>query len=384
MLGPALLLLAQTATPPAAATDDIIVIGSRAEEALAACLERNCPPAEEVEASLQASVEQFVAGRYGAARQTLQAAIKRNRAHAAELPGPVSSLYATLATVAEHQGDTRLWTASARNNLLTLRKHVGSANRATLMEQLAFGDAMLGIGQSRAADSTFSAVQRLAIEQDHAALASAATYRRAMIAFAERDYKAAQRFADQAVRLAGPDARLMANLRDTMNARIAIRKGDTDAVDALAARLRQSPDQQPRLLYAKPISDINRFTDGALLNPWHDSDIRYADVGYWIRPDGTTAGVEVLRDKGLGQWRPGIVKNVGERRYVPLDVAAGHPGIYRIDRFTVRATIGEATGTRIARRVGRLSVHIIDLTETDALGDVHKRRVAEATERGAT
>lgn len=68
MLGPALLLLAQTATPPAAATDDIIVIGSRAEEALAACLERNCPPAEEVEASLQASVEQFVAGRYGTAR----------------------------------------------------------------------------------------------------------------------------------------------------------------------------------------------------------------------------------------------------------------------------------------------------------------------------
>lgn len=383
MFGPALLLLAQTATPPAAGSDDIIVIGNRAEDALAACLARNCPPGEEVEASLQASVEQFVAGRYRSARQTLQTAIKRNRAHAAELPGPVSSLYATLATVAEHEGDTRLWTASARNNLLTLRKHVGSTNRATLMEQMAFGDAMLGIGQPRAADSTFSTVQRLAIEKDYPALASAATYRRAMIAFAERDHKAARRFADEAVRLAGPETGLMTELRDTMIARIAIRKGDTDAVDALAARLRQSADRQPRLLYAKPIDDINGIDDGLSLDPWHELGVRYADVGYWIRPDGTTAGVEVLRDKGLGQWRPGIVKNVSQRRYVPLDVAAGHPGIYRIDRFTVRAAIGAATGTRIAQRVGRLSVHIIDLTETDALSDVHQRRVAEATEQGA-
>lgn len=376
MLGPVLLLLAQTATPPAA-TDDIVVIGTRAEDALTACLARNCPPAEDVEASLQASVEQFVGGRYAVARQTLQRAIRRNRPYTAELPGPVSSLYATLATVAEHEGNTRLWTASARNNLTILRKHVGSHDRATLTEQLTLGDTMFSINQPQAADSTFAAVQRVAIERNYTALAAAATFRRALVAFARLDYETAQRFAAESVRLAGPDARTMREFRDTLSARIAIRKGDDNAVDALAARLRQSADQQPRLLYSKPVSDINRINDGPVLNPWHDSKIRFADIGYWIRPDGRTAGVEVLRDRGLGQWRSGILKQVGERRYVPLDVEAGHPGLYRIDRFTVRATLGQKTESRIPQRVGRLTIHIIDLTETEALSEIHKQRVAQ-------
>lgn len=377
MIGPALLLLAQTATPPVAVPDDIVVIGSRAEDALAACLERNCPPAQEVEASLQASVEQFVAGRYAVARRTLQTAIKRNRDHAAELPGPVSSLYATLATVAEHEGDTRLWTASARNNLTILRKYVGSDNRATLTEQISFGDTLLGMNQPQAADSTYATVQRVAIERNYSMLAAAATFRRALVAFAGREYKVAQRFADESVRLAGSDARLMGELRDTLNARIAIQKGDEGAIDALVARLRQSTDRQPRLLYSKPVSELEAIGDGIRQDPWHDSEIRYADVGYWIRPDGRTSGVEILRDRGLGQWRPGILKQVGERRYVPLDVAGGHPGLYRIDRFTVRGTIGTPIGSRIERRIGRLTVHVIDLTETEALSDVHKQRVAE-------
>lgn len=384
MFGPALLLFAQAATPPAVTADDIVVIGNRAGDALTACLARNCPPAEEVEASLQASVEQFVAGRYGGARRTLQNAIKRNRAHAAELPGPVSSLYATLATVAEHEGDTRLWTASARNNVTILRKYVGSDDRATLTEQMRFGDTLLGLNQPRAADSNFITVQRLAVDRKYPAIAAAAAFRRALVAFGEREYKAAQRFADESVRLAGRDARVMGEFRDTLNARIAIRKGDENAVDALAARLRQSTDRQPRLLYSRPVGDLDRPDNGTVLNPWHDSDIRYADIGYWISPDGRTTGVEVLRDRGLGQWRSGILRQVGERRYVPLDVAPGHPGLYRIDRFTIRATIDTPTGSRIRSRMGRLTVHIIDLTETEALSDVHKQRVAQGAATGAT
>ena len=104
MLAPLILLLVQAHRPPAP-PNDIVVVGRRAESDLAACLARECPPTEEVEASLQASVEQFADGRYDDARRTLQQAIRRNRDHGPELPGPVSSLYATLATVAEHLGD---------------------------------------------------------------------------------------------------------------------------------------------------------------------------------------------------------------------------------------------------------------------------------------
>ncbi len=379
MSGLALLLLAQIAPPPAAAPDEIVVVGHRAEDALAACLARGCPPAEEVEASLQASVEQFAGGRYGVARKTLRAAIRRNRDHAAELPGPVSSLYATLATVAEHEGDRELWTASARNNLLILRRHLGNANLATMTEQLTFGDTMLGIGQSHAADDTYHTVQRLALAANQPAMAAGAALRRAVVASTRGDYRTARRLADEAVALAGPSDRRMADLRAMLDARIAVAKGDDGAIDALAARLRQSADEQPRLLFSKPVFDIN-FVASA--NPWHDSEIRFADVGYWIRPDGRTAGVEVLRDAGLGQWRSGIVKQVAERRYVPLSVAPGHPGLYRIDRFTVRATIGTPTGSRVRRRTGTLTTHIVDLTETEALSDLHKRRATQQPTTG--
>ncbi len=379
MSGLALLLLAQIAQPPAAAPDEIVVVGHRAEDALAACLARSCPPAEDVEASLQASVEQFAGGRYGVARKTLQAAIRRNRDHAAQLPGPVSSLYATLATVAEHEGDRELWTASARNNLLILRRHLGTANLATLTEQLTFGDTMLGIGQSHAADDAYCMVQRLALAAGHPAMAAGAVFRRALVATARGDYRTARRLADDAVALAGPGDRRLADLRAILDARIAVAKGDDGAIDALAARLRQSVDEQPRLLFSKPVFDISFVTSA---NPWHDSEIRFADVGYWIRPDGRTAGVEVLRDAGLGQWRSGIVKQVADRRYVPLSVAPGHPGLYRIDRFTVRATIGTPIGTRIQRRMGTLTTHIVDLTETEALSDIHKRRTAQQTTTG--
>lgn len=375
MLAPVLLLLAQAATPPAA-SDEIVVVGHRAEDALARCLARHCPPAEDVEASLQASVEQFAGGRYGVARRTLQASIRRNRGHAAQLPGPVSSLYATLATVAEHEGDSDLWRNAARENMLVLRRHLGEGNRATLTEQLSFGDNMIGLRQPAVADGAYNMVQRLAIERGHGDIAASAAFRRAWLALGREDDRRAERFMDEAVRLAGPADTAMAELRETLRTRIAVRRGDADAVDRLAARLARSPVERPQLLYSQPVRDVNPPTLGVRQDPWHDSDIRFADVGYWIRPDGRTADAEVLRTSGLGQWSTGILDQVRERRYVPLRV--GYPGLYRIDRFTVRATIDTPTGSRIRQRMGNLTVHIIDLTETEALRDVHKRRVAEA------
>lgn len=382
MIRSALLLLAQSAAPQPAPAPDIIVVGHRAEQALADCLARSCPPAEEVEASLQASVEQFSAGRYVDARRTLQAAIRRNRDHAAQLPGPVSSLYATLATVAEHEGDSNLWRQSARNNVLVLRQHLGEANPATLTEELSFADNMLGLGEVTTADDMYGTAQRRAIGAGQRDLAAGAAFRRAWVAMLREQYDRADRFATEAVSLAGPGDSVMGELRDILRARIAIRKGDKGAVEALASRLRQSADAQPRLLYSRPVEDINpaEFPGNVTMTGagWHDSSIHFADVGYWVRPDGRTADAEVLQTSGLGQWKQAILDQVRERRYIPLDVAPGSPGTYRIDRFTVRGTIDTDTGTRIRKRIGRLSVHIVDLTETDAMAATAKQQMAEA------
>jgi hypothetical protein len=376
MLSPVLLLLAQAAAPPPA-PNDVLVVGRRAEQALATCLARNCPPAEEVDASLDASVEQFADGRYADARRTLQKAIRRNRHHAAELPGPVSSLYATLSTVAEHEGDTRLLKSAARDNVLVLRRHLGATNLATLREELSFADTLVGLGAPGAADSAYRTIQQRAIASSHPGIAAGAAFRRAWLALLRDRFKEAERFADEAVGIAGANDRLMVDLREILRTRIAIRKGDEGAVDALAARLRRSADAQPQLLFAPPVADVNPVAQplNTRLNPWNDSGIRFADVGYWVRANGRTAEVEVLRSSGLGQWAPGILRQVKERRYIPLDVEPGHPGVYRIDRFTVRGTMDVPTGSHLRQRMGDLTVHVVDLTETEAMSAARRRQV---------
>ncbi|KQT31906.1 hypothetical protein ASG29_08465 [Sphingomonas sp. Leaf412] len=369
-----LLLLAQISTPAAAVADDIVVTGRRAERELAACLARRCPPAEDIEATLEASVAQFADGRYVDARRTLQRAIRRNRDQAATLPGPVSSLHATLATVAEHEGDRDLWLRSARDNVLVLRRHLGEGHDATLTQELAFGDNLIGLGSPTSASDIYRKVQRIATERGETVLAASAAFRRAWLAALSGREKEARRGADESVALAGSQKQAMSELRDILLTRMAVRRGDADAVDLLAARLRRSAKDTPQLISAPPVQNINPVNTGVQKDPWNNPNAGFADVGFWIRPDGRTTGVEVLRNAGLGQWAPGIVGQVTQRRYVPLDVPAGAPGLYRIDRFTVRATMGVPTGSRIRQRIGDLSVHVVDLTGTDAMSAARRDR----------
>lgn len=396
MLAPVLLVLAQAAAPspsppPSGTQRDVVVIGQRAERELAACLARRCPPAQEVEASLQASVEQFADGRYDDAQRTLQRAIRRNRAFAATMPGPVSSLYATLATVAEHNGDIRLWKNAARSDVEVLRTHLGGGDPATLTEELQLADDMIGLRMPGVADGLYRKVERLGTAGGHRAIAVGAVFRRAWLALARDRPGEAERLIGDAVALAdagadagagtGADRDGIARLRDILLARIAVRRGDGGAVDALAARLRQSAARTPALLFAPPVEDINPAPSPS--DRGNNDPVRFADIGYWIRPDGRTVGVEVLRTSGLGPWETGILRQVGQRRYVPLDVAAGDPGLYRIDRFTVRDTYGSVPGSRIAQRRGPMTVHVVDLTATDAMSVALRQRIAGPHQAGA-
>src|SRR4051812_26712954 len=90
------------ANAPVAALDrnsdskDILVIGRQIADlqaALQACLAKQCPPDEDIAASLALAESQLLDGKYPDARKTLLGALKRNRRQADAYPVPVSDLY---------------------------------------------------------------------------------------------------------------------------------------------------------------------------------------------------------------------------------------------------------------------------------------------------
>ena len=71
---------------------------------LRACLERKCPPDEDIAATLAHAENLFVAGDYEKARAVLRRSLGRNRKHSDRYPVPVSDLYRANALVANHLG----------------------------------------------------------------------------------------------------------------------------------------------------------------------------------------------------------------------------------------------------------------------------------------
>jgi hypothetical protein len=140
-----------TVAPAIAADSDgpIIVTAQPLAEtaaALAACLERSCPPDQDIAATLAHAENQFVAGGYKAARTTLLKSIDRNRAHGGAFPVPVSDLYRANGRVAEHVGEARSFQSSVLEMRDTLREGLGRDDPRVLGAQIEVGDSRAKLG----------------------------------------------------------------------------------------------------------------------------------------------------------------------------------------------------------------------------------------------
>ena len=107
MLISALLATAAAAQTPSATGPSIVVTAQRIAEqkaTLAACLARNCPPDEDINATLALAESQLIDGNYRDARETLLASLGRNKREAARYPIPVADLYRANGRVAADLG----------------------------------------------------------------------------------------------------------------------------------------------------------------------------------------------------------------------------------------------------------------------------------------
>lgn len=376
MFAIALMLATQQATPQVQPERpvEVVITGNRMREALNKCLARACSPEEEVDAAMNAGAESFAAGQYQEAKDILRRAIARNKKYGDRMPGPLSDLYATYADVTEHDGDTRAFGHATRESVYVLRRVLGPEHPLVTRASARIGDMWVKRGQPQSADSEYKEAAEVARRAGNSDMAAALTFRRAWLAVGSGDKSLSRRLLSQLEQSHGADAQFAHVLR-VLKARVAMASGDTQSIDALLSDLQGIGGADPVLVYepSYPVLDPRTSTGidpnggvnvgAAIANAMPArQDAQWLDIGFWVRPDGKPSDVEILRPAKGGDWARPLVKHIGKRRYVPLAQDVRGLGSYRIERFTLRASLDFPTGSRIVQRVGGGTLHVVDLT----------------------
>lgn len=143
------------APPPGAASGPIIVTAIRVEDyraRLAACLARNCPVNEDVDATMALAEALFLGGEYEDARRTVRLSLGRNRNHAAQFPEPVSDLHRVYALLSRQLGFDRVALQSTHRILNALEEGLPSDDHRHFTARLEVVEAQLAQGRIEGAE----------------------------------------------------------------------------------------------------------------------------------------------------------------------------------------------------------------------------------------
>ncbi|MGZ8360776.1 MAG: hypothetical protein ACXWUX_09680 [Allosphingosinicella sp.] len=377
----ALLLLTLLAPLPAAAQEptgpNVIVTGVphdyRAE--LATCLARNCPPDEDIDATLALAEALFLDGEYRGARAAVRAALRRNRGQAGAYPEPVSDLYRVDARLARHLGHDQQALTSTYEILDSLQEGLPQEDHRHFTARLEIIELELRMGRlesARRALRDLEQAARAAGRDDVAALAELHLMRVDYVA-SPRGSGGARARIEEAARSNDPARRIQATGARSMLSTILRHEGRTAEADALVRQVAGGGDAAPRrrLLYSPPYTldaqrlyrpGSDRFDATVLRNgetqPTENYEDEWIDVGFWVLPDGHVANVDILRRGAGADWAGPILASIAGRRYSTAGEAS-----YRLERYTFTAGYGPVTGSRIEQRTARPRVEMLDLSE---------------------
>lgn len=368
--------------------NQIIVSGTPIEEserALAACIEQGCPPSEDIALTLAHAENLFIAGDYKDGEATLSRSVRRNRKHKASVPVPLSDLYRASGRFATHLGEARDFKHATLEMRDVLEDAFGDDDRRVLIADTEVGDSRAKLGFPQGARRIYRDVEERALMLGHKRVASFARLRQVMLRQAEwqdRKYSPVllekyESALDELINKPLENSGDFVLVAQVMKARLDRRLGRPGATDALIERFTaMGGTTTPVLLYNEPLdfvgaggfpvqrqfgnlqsNTVDRLTTPQLNKP------RFIDVGFWVRRDGTTDEVEVLRAQGPDGWHAAVAKSIASRRYAPLDVDRTSPGFFQVERYTLTARFAnETSGTRIRRREPGYRIERLDLT----------------------
>ncbi|MEA3052905.1 MAG: hypothetical protein QOG72_1808 [Sphingomonadales bacterium] len=370
------ILAAEPAAPaarPPAESPPIVITAKRlqdSEAVLRACLERRCPPDQDIDATLAHAENLFVAGDYRKARTTLRASLHRNRKHAARYPEPVSDLYRANAVAANHLGFEEDYERSTWGILHALKEGIPEQDArhfGARMEIAAMTGRMRGLDF---AERDYASLARSAAKGGRPDIAAIAALRAAGLAYRRAANRTTRKRIEEIAASTAPETRVAANMAKLYLARIAQESGNTAEADALIRQVTGNGFKAPVLVYSPryelAVREPERMPDEtpnpAQGNPARryggNFDKTWIDVSFWVQTDGTVSDLEVLRKSGDPSWAAPLLKSIAGRRYAPATQAA-----YRLERYSYTAGYEEQTGSHLRQRSPRARVEYLDLTQ---------------------
>lgn len=367
------------ATPAYAAADETIVVTAKSlkqtADELAACLARNCPPDEDVRATLAHAENQFVSGEYKGSRTTLLKSVARNRKFGGQYPIPVSDLLRGNARVAAHVGEGRDFQSSTIASRDVLKKGFGSDDPRSLVGDIEVADMRAKLGFPDEAERMYKSIGVRAASLNLPWIVSATEIRQAMLKLASELPTDQKEGRDRLVKFSqgtDPSQRGSRLAAKVLLARLDRKAGKEEATNALLAEYAAiGGTQTPTLISADPIKQPEAPRGGASEGRTALTQLatksfegQWFDVGFWITPDGRTSEIEIIRKSGKDNLfvKP-VIDSIKTRIYAPLKREPGDPGVYAVERYTMTSQwVDDNLGSRIRSRSPVPRIERMDLT----------------------
>ena len=367
---------AQAAQPQASAGggQEVTVTGRRIQDyrdRLRACIARGCPPNEDVDASLALAQVEFESGAYQEARRTILQSLDRNRRHARQYPEPVADLYRSRARVSRHLGRGDESLRSTLDVLRTLDAGIPTEDYRHFTARLEVAEAYTRASRLVEARDELNELARLARAASRPDVASLAELRSTWISYLLAPYGDAR--ARLAAMAGDPANRMRAVGAQVLLARIYRDQGDPRRADQLVAELARRDTGRRALVYSPPYVLQARETieAGGTVNVntriSDTFDRTWIDVGFWVMPDGSVDGLELIRRRGNVDWAEPLLRSIRGRRYTR---ASDNTPTFRLERYTYTADLERVSGTRIMQRGQRARAEYYDLSTGEPPPDV--------------
>lgn len=379
--------------PPAAESRrdaPIVVTGTRIRDyrrELEECLARNCPPNEDVDATMRLAETLVVEGEYEDARRAIRGSIDRNRGQAKEYPEPVADLYRANSRVSRHLGFDGDAARSIRQTLRALQAGLPTEDHRHFSARLEIAQSLQAFGKYAEADRELNELVRLARAAGRHDVADVAELRRMWISYMQNPSgRALRRLAEWARETdVAPTVRAIG--ARTLLVRIYSERGQTARADAMVALLGRT-SRHRQLLFAPPYElhqredvmatearqaeILNSGGGGSLMLTSNlqdrmvgNMDDEWIDVAFWITPEGAVDELQIVRrGPRNGKWEGPLLRSIEGRRY---SASAEGARTYRLERYTYTSERRfDGSGSRISQRSPRARVEYFDLTGTSA------------------